>query len=410
MHLNKFSLSCFTLLYAFNGYTAHSSDLHEDVISEIATHFKSSISAREAENPGSIRHMMMGHFRKFRLLENDRWRSPVLERIGADLLPEVNLERTYTFIDEVSACARQNPYLLDALEKMRGLDLGTFNEKVRQDGPEIFPDVVAYAMVLDNLTKAIQRDVNILQVADDIWDQTKERISIRKTLGNLAFVKYWGLHHMGFYKKPIRSNMIDPNFCRFFLPLNIFEASAVDFIRGNFKNAYAGLVLARHRPGGAPNPLTGSGPASVETDELGRRNIHLRCPFSRQWADFYTTWNLGFVSTLSSFPYIMAKLLIPSVNSYEQSPESYISRRSIALYLQLNFTLFHRLDNSLTPAMTMWPYKLITKAFGKANLENAKRYQQQVSQVEQKPTIIQRFNNFITLGFTGFSRFVRRMI
>ena len=106
--------------------------------------------------------------------------------------------------------------------------------------------------------------------------------------------------------------------------------------------------------------------------------LHIRAPLPKEWADLYATWNLGFVSSYTNFPYFMAKLLIPSVNNYAHNPAGYMYHRALPLYTHINYELFHRFDRSLTPAMTGWYSKELTHHFGRMNVLSAKSYQRKV--------------------------------
>ena len=51
-------------------------------------------------------------------------------------------------------------------------------------------------------------------------------------------------------------------------------------------------------------------------------------PLTKEWADLYSTWNMGFVSHYSYFPYVMASLI--QVSDYQDKPSEYICDRALA--------------------------------------------------------------------------------
>ena len=156
------------------------------------------------------------------------------------------------------------------------------------------------------------------------------------------------------------------------LPVNIMEAVASDLVGGNRDNALAGTILAKYVPGHKKyNERTGEGPSSFSDDGRG---ILLNMALPGKWADLYATWNLAFVTTYP-YPHMMVKLLIPSVNDYQDEPAEYIYNRAMALYTHIHWGLIRKVDLAAAgKEKEDWPDDHLTKFWGQVNKENAKEY------------------------------------
>ena len=177
------------------------------------------------------------------------------------------------------------------------------------------------------------------------------------------------------------------------LSVNILEAMALDAKLGNWDNAAAGWALAKHRAGGAEDAATGAGPARFAPDSDA---IEFNMPLTKEWADLYSTWNMGFVSHYSYFPYVMAKLLIPEVSDYQDKPNEYIYDRALALYAHLHFSLFGRSGHGEVSVNSMnWATDELTDHFGEVNRASANDYDAKVN--ELSPSLMRRMVD----GFKG---------
>jgi hypothetical protein len=84
------------------------------------------------------------------------------------------------------------------------------------------------------------------------------------------------------------------------------------------------------------------------------------------------------------FPYLMTKLLIPQVNGYQDSPEEYIYNRLLALYCQLHYTGFGRVDLARQGRDPIdWHDEALTKLWSSVNRESAEKYSEAVEQLER---------------------------
>ena len=118
-------------------------------------------------------------------------------------------------------------------------------------------------------------------------------------------------------------------------------------------------------------------------------------PLSKEWADLYSTWNMGFVSHYSYFPYVMAKLLIPEVSDYQDKPNEYIYDRALALYAHLHFSLFGRSEGGTNVDSFNWATDEFTDHFGEVNRASANDYDAKVN--ELSPSLMRRMVD----GFKG---------
>jgi hypothetical protein len=139
------------------------------------------------------------------------------------------------------------------------------------------------------------------------------------------------------FLKAKRKGRIPANFGKFILSFNIFEAMLVDLMKGFWDNAratlpliifnpnYQGLHILPHQKG-IPSHFSGDGKA-----------VNLCSPYPLEWADLYQVWNMAFVAQFDEAPYLLIKLLIPSVSSYRNRPTEYMHTRITALHLAMNF-------------------------------------------------------------------------
>ncbi|MCX7337681.1 MAG: hypothetical protein NTX76_00120 [Alphaproteobacteria bacterium] len=326
---------------------------------------------------------MAKHFRQMKLLDQqDKW-APGLEGIAKKLFPEnVTVSDFETLVDQMAVCAARNPYLHSVVEEVVNGNLGDLYSKAEQEGKEILPDVVAYAMVLNNLTVAMRNDIAILKICSDIWIEERSKIDIfSSTFGLFEWIKFFTIEKSIDSFRAVKNTKLAPNYGKCGIPINILEATLTDIFNGNFNNAYAGCVLAKNSLGGKENEVTGAGPATFSED---RRAISIHMPFEKKWADLYAVWNLGFVSRYEAFPYVMVKLLIPQVSDYEKAPGEYIYNRTLALYATLNFMCFGDPEIKCDVHLKSfnWKQQELTDIFGKINVESAKEYQAEVDKAD----------------------------
>ena len=73
----------------------------------------------------------------------------------------------------------------------------------------------------------------------------------------------------GFLKVMKTNKVVSPDYGHMEIPINILEAKALDFERGNSANAKVALTLAKQFPGGKKNTCTGAGASKMSQNGTG---------------------------------------------------------------------------------------------------------------------------------------------
>merc|ERR1719158_2559245 len=117
--------------------------------------------------------MMKRHLQQLQLYrEESGWAHQKLKKIRRYLLPKrLNGSDLATMVDEMAKSAKNNQYLHSFLIKLEAADYSELTNKVKLEGDRIFPDVVAYAMVLNRLVGAMIKDIKVLRVCHDLWTE-----------------------------------------------------------------------------------------------------------------------------------------------------------------------------------------------------------------------------------------------
>lgn len=272
-----------------------------------------------------------------------------------------------------AAAVERNPILVKSFTAAKALNLARLKEKMRSEGDTVIPDVVAYAVVLENVSHEMGEHWESISVFLEHWKKERAAAHIERHMGPFDFAKLLSV------EKPIqdfirfhRDGAVDPNFLRGMLPLNIMEATVFDASLLNFDNVEAGRVLAWNPPSSVSDARTGTGPASWSPDG---RSVQIGLPLAQAWDDLYQSWNLAFVSHYSHFPYVVTKLLVPSVSEYQADPRAYIYHRALALYAHLNFGYLGRADDARSAeGAIQWSDDALTDLWGKVNRAAAREY------------------------------------
>ncbi|MBF0410331.1 MAG: hypothetical protein HQM10_23495 [Candidatus Riflebacteria bacterium] len=339
-------------------------------IAEVVKQNISGVSATE------LKQLMKKHFRQLRLLDGrDRWVSSSLSKISEDLIPsDLSEKDVLKIIDLMAYYAELNPYLKNFLDQADKQSFPVLWAKVQAEGRVVFPDVVALALALQNLTKAMHDDWRLMEICRDIWHEARKEANIGKYMSPFDYAKLPSVEGgINSWLDMHKSGKVAPDAGWCAISLNVAEAMAVD-TQMNFKdNAKAGLVLAKYRPGAKKlDPVTGEGPSTWSKD---RKAIAHNFAHARQWADLYATWNLAFVSHYDEFPYVMVKLLIPAVNHYQDDPPEYIYNRALALFTFLHHLYLGRADDAKTGRKSIvWRDDKLTRLWGAVNKVSSIHY------------------------------------
>jgi hypothetical protein len=332
-----------------------------------------------------IAELIRMHLTQIRLIDGaGRWQSKRLAGIGDWLLGEgLDTDDALELVDEAARCAGANPYLAEFLARAEGGAFDRLHQKVQMEGTAVLPSVVTYGLLLERLTQALRNDWRLLEACREIWLQARVADDMNSQL--IAFERAKVVSIDVAIDRVLRfheSGCVAPKFSRVLLPLNIIEAMFEDIRLGNRDNAASAWPLVKDRPGSsAHDAKTGKVGASWSRDG---RAILLSFALPRRWADLYATWNLAFVSHYGDFPYLMTKLLIPQVNRYQDSPEEYIYNRLLALYCQLHYTGFGRVDLARQGRDGIdWRDEELTRLWSGVNRESAEKYAEAVKQLER---------------------------
>lgn len=329
-----------------------------------------------------ISELIRQHLVQFRLIDDTgTWRADEFAALGDWLLgKDLDTEDALALVDEVARCARTNPYLVAFLERAKGEAFDRLYHKVDVEGATVLPSVVTYGLLLERLTQVMRNDWRLIRACREIWLRGRDAEDMKSHWTAFEHAKVVSIdvtidRVLGFHE----TGSVAPGFTRVLLPVNIIEAMFEDIRLGNQDNAASAWPLVKDRPGSwAREANTGEVAARWSED---RKAILLSFALPRRWADLYTTWNLAFVSHYADFPYLMTKLLIPQVNSYQDSPEEYIYNRLLALYCQLHYTGFGRIDLARQGRDAMdWRDDALTKLWSSVNRQSADKYSEAVKQ------------------------------
>jgi len=290
------------------------------------------------------------------------------------------------FVQRMVTCAAQNPYLTAFVQEASGK---SFAFARHPDRDAVLARATTYAVALDRLTKVAYDDWRILEALKQRFAQVetgtfgKKFRHVGTFFGRVkqisidVVMKNW----IDFHK----ARKVPYDHGRVLLPVNIAEAVLEDMRLGYKDNARAGVTLTFNRPGKKTlDPKTHAGPTRFTPD---KKAILCAPPLPRQWADLYSTWNLGFVSHYPNAPFFFAKLLTPQVGCYHGRPEGYIYNRVIALYLQIRHERYTLVDRespkAWSPPKMDWTDKAFSQAWGKSNRASAKRYEADLDKVHK---------------------------
>jgi hypothetical protein len=352
------------------------------VATRIAKRIKEGIAPLRRDR---ITELIRQHLSQFRLIDGrGKWQAEELAALGDWLLGEdLDTDDAFELVDEAARCAGANPYLVEFLDRAKGEAFDRLYDKVQMEGATVLPSVVTYGLLLERLTQAMRDDWRLIEACRDIWQRARDAEDMKSHL--IVFERAKVLSVDVPIKRALEfheSGSVAPEFARVLLPMNIIEAMLEDIRLGNRDNAASAWPLVRDRPGSwAREANTGEVAARWSED---RKAIALSFALPRRWADLYATWNLAFVSHYGDFPYWMTKLLIPQVNGYQDSPEEYLYSRVLALYCQLHYMGFGRVDLARQGRDAIdWHDEALTKLWSSVNRESAEKYSEAVEQLER---------------------------
>jgi hypothetical protein len=331
----------------------------------------------QQKSSGEFKQLMKKQLIQMRLMDrNYNWTNTKLERVADKLIdPNLSMFQVAKFIEKIVEANSQNEYLLRFLAVASTKKFKKLEAKIKSEGSTILPNVVAYALVLENMTKLMRDDWRLLESVLLQWPKVRKEINLKKHLNLFDKLK------LASVESPIeniveiqKEGVVPGSFLKRMLPINILEAVAFDVKLGGTKNAKAGYILSKYNPNGSEaKELLNNANAQWSSDY---KAIVLGIPESEKWADLYSTWNLGFVSHYKYFPFVMAKLVIPQVANHYRNSGEYIYNRGIALYIHLHYSFLGRVDGNKSISNTMdWYEEEFYKLWGEVNYNSTKSYE-----------------------------------
>ncbi|MCP3943307.1 MAG: hypothetical protein GY710_17730 [Desulfobacteraceae bacterium] len=333
-----------------------------------------------------MQELMKVHLRQLRLIDDqDNWQAPELEEIADFLLPDdLNPEIVAAFIDQMADLAVENTYLNNFVNQAINNDFENLSYKIETEGRQMYPSVVAYAFVLERLTKAERNDWRIAEKCVAIWEEQRKEANVSENMELFDFAKLVSVEYpvkkiIEFYK----SGEVEENFCRVMMSANVMEATLVDLKLRHRDNAKAGFTLAVNPPGGrACKEVEGICESRWSDDQDA---VLVTMPLSIPWINLYVTWNMAFTSRYEHFPFVIAKLLIPQVAGYQTKPDEFVHDRAFSLFTHLNWALLGRAEGTESVQYDVkWHDESFTKFWGEVNRESALSYEDQLAEAMGK--------------------------
>lgn len=328
-------------------------------------------------------------YQQFELLNEElKWNfSPLLTHEN-ELLPQDFKRSLNTFLNDMKLGILENPYLMEfvkALATEDGQSYATITLKNTSDRLEQLKYLVGHAYSLDRLNLILRDNPSYLDpFIRHYWKIRKEKNFYR--LNNLmGIIKLHSIElPIILFARAWKKKKLRQSFSKFILSFNIFEATMVDLIFGWRENALASLPLILFAPNFKNRiffwrKFKKGRPAGFSQDG---KALEMYSPEPKLWADLYQVWNMAFVSQFPQAPYLLMKLLIPSVSRFQQRPGEYMHTRITALHLAMNYldsaVHFPKIDIDLSQ---LGPCsKKLTELWGQVNYSCSQHYLDSVAE------------------------------
>lgn len=275
-------------------------------------------------------------YEQYYLLQDKKWVSDSLE-MNKDFLLIENIEVLKHFIKTSQKLIKDNPYFLEIFEIVK-------HEASLKKLEEIhLSQLICFAYSLDRINVLMRQNLDFSEfLIFHFYRQRKKRNFYR--FGNvLRIIKFHSIQlPLIRFLKCYRKGFIGSSFGKIILVVNIFEAFLVDLFRGFVKNALSCVPLMIFSPNFKAFFILGKFFKKGEKSRFSKdgKGVEMFSPSQKKWSDLYQSWNYTFVSQFPQAPYLLVKLLIPSVSEYKNKPGSYMHTRITALFLCLNFVDF----------------------------------------------------------------------
>lgn len=318
----------------------------------------------------SATEMVKNQFRRLRFLSSDNeWKSSEFEDLGRRVLSGDVLQKVQDLVSEMANVASRNDYLHRALEETVQFDQnGQIVEEMKAVMDPLLPDIATYAYVLEEVNHEVVSNPEFLE---SVYSHFESFSSQMKQAEFCHKVKHYSVKFaVDGFREALRKGEVAADFASMTLPINIAEATILDWWYDRFGNVKAGKALMKHCLDGTASKRTGQLPAQFNESGSG---LLLTPPFPTDWAKLYATWNMGFIANLKVYPFHVVKLMIPSVNDFYAQPGQYMFNRTLALYVHGYYVLFRDHDEPTFRKMKL-QNDTVAEAFGRANAQSAKEY------------------------------------
>ena len=194
-------------------------------------------------------------------------------------------------VNKMAENAEKNPYVRNALEVLQQGSYQKLERKLKEEGETVVINVVTLAMVLDKLTTVMKEDWIFLKVCNKIWSDNIPKILSATKDYPFEVAKALTIEESIRRKiQVLETKDVPPSYAINTLSFNIMEAVIQDESLGNLDNAETGIILAKYVHTPEKDNRTGSGPCQIAESQQGTECAQ---PLTLQWANLYSTWNLG---------------------------------------------------------------------------------------------------------------------
>lgn len=287
-------------------------------------------------------------YQQFELLDLDNlWINELIACHAGVLLPSVNIkESILKLLDEMKDGLFENPYFVEFLEKipwenkdaLENYSVLTVMSSDKNKELKFIKSIISFAFCLEKINVLLRDDSNVLELLVKLYKIKRKKNNFYRLSNILGVIKFHSIElPLLRFLKAKKKKRMSANFGKYILMLNIFEAMLVDLAVGLYDNAkstfplivfspnFKGWFFGRYQKG-EPSTFSKDGKALL-----------MFSPAPKEWADLYQVWNMAFVAQFAQAPYLLAKLIIPSVSRYVDRPAEYMHTRITALHLTMNY-------------------------------------------------------------------------
>ncbi|MBC7715236.1 MAG: hypothetical protein H7177_17960 [Rhizobacter sp.] len=299
--------------------------------------------------------ILIENYQQFALMTPDqKWVNDLFEGHHEKLIPKDSLHiHLNEFLNLIEVSLLQNPYFIDLLTAIPYSSRNEYSplvltSKSKNTEAEFLKYLIAFAFCLEKINEQVLLDSDIQENIIQLYKINRRKNNFYRLSNILGIIKFHSIElPLVRFLKAKKVKKMSPDFEKYILSFNIFEASLVDLLTGFWNNALATIPLII---------------------------------FSPNFKGWPQVWNMAFVSQFPQSPYLLAKLIIPSVSDYSERSGEYMHTRITALHLAMNY-----LDSAMnSPVINidlrgLGPSsKKLTKLWGEVNKNCAEKYYEDV--------------------------------